>query len=277
MEYYLFIKNVEVEKYKLIIIFDFIYAEDIIKYVRKKNKYCKIIYWLWDTVGTAGVTNSEKGLSNFKDLIKKQKLYNFIVSSFDKEDCIKYRLKYNNSTTYRYVLPNVKLKYDTFFCGREKGRINILVKLNNILSKVQVNSKIIICLTKKDDFKNNTDIKSKDLNLLYNKFEIIFSKISYKEILRYINESRCLIDIVQCGQKGLTWRALEAIFYRKKLITNFKEIREYDFYKKENIFILGEDNINNIRDFIYSEYVDVPENIIKKYTIDGWIENFINF
>ncbi|MBM6727493.1 hypothetical protein [Megamonas funiformis] len=277
MEYYLFIKNIEVEKYKLIIIFDFIYAEDIIKYVRRRNKYCKIIYWLWDTIGSAGVTNSEEGLKHFKDLIKKQKLYNFTISSFDKNDCIKYKLKYNNQTTYRYNLANVKLEFDTFFCGREKGRINYLIELNDLLNNVMINSKIIICLTKKNDFKNNTNIENERLSLLCNKFEIIHSKIDYKEILNYINKSKCLIDIVQNGQCGLSWRALEAMFYRKKLITNFKDIKEYDFYKKDNIFIIGEDDLNNIKNFVNTGYVDIPENIIKKYTIDGWIENFINF
>ena len=74
-----------------------------------------------------------------------------------------------------------------------------------------------------------------------------------------------------------SWRALEAMFYRKKLITNFKDIKEYDFYKKDNIFIIGEDDLNNIKNFVNTGYVDIPENIIKKYTIDGWIENFINF
>lgn len=140
-----------------------------------------------------------------------------------------------------------------------------------------INSKIIICLTKKNDFKNNTNIENERLSLLCNKFEIIHSKIDYKEILNYINKSKCLIDIVQNGQCGLSWRALEAMFYRKKLITNFKDIKEYDFYKKDNIFIIGEDDLNNIKNFVNTGYVDIPENIIKKYTIDGWIENFINF
>lgn len=61
------------------------------------------------------------------------------------------------------------------------------------------------------------------------------------------------------------------------MITNFKDIKEYDFYKKDNIFIIGEDDLNNIKNFVNTGYVDIPENIIKKYTIDGWIENFINF
>ena len=38
-----------------------------------------------------------------------------------------------------------------------------------------------------------------------------------------------------------------------------------------------ESAVNNIKNFVNTGYVDIPENIIKKYTIDGWIENFINF
>lgn len=76
------------------------------------------------------------------------------------------------------------------------------------------------------------------------------------------------------------WIELESFrsnVLQKKLITNFKDIKEYDFYKKDNIFIIGEDDLNNIKNFVNTGYVDIPENIIKKYTIDGWIENFINF
>ena len=61
------------------------------------------------------------------------------------------------------------------------------------------------------------------------------------------------------------------------MITNFKDIKEYDFYIKDNIFIIGEDDLNNIKNFVNTGYVDISQNIIKKYTIDGWIENFINF
>ena len=118
--------------------------------------------------------------------------------------------------------------------------------------------------------------KDKEYSLLEQKF-LMEKGINYEQILKYIAESKCIIDIVQEGQEGLTWRPLEAMFYRKKLITNFKDIKEYDFYKKDNIFIIGEDDPSNIKNFVNTGYVDIPQNIIKKYTIDGWIENFINF
>lgn len=103
--------------------------------------------------------------------------------------------------------------------------------------------------------------------------KLISNNISYSEILNNISQSKCLVDIVQDGQEGLTYRPLEALFYNKKLITNNKTITEYDFYKEENIYILGKD-ARSLKKFIESDFVPWNEKIVKKYTIENWIKNF---
>lgn len=64
------------------------------------------------------------------------------------------------------------------------------------------------------------------------------------------------------------------MFYKKKLITNFIKIEEYDFYNKNNIFIIGKDNIECINDFLEKPYKDINEKIVNRYLPKGWIENF---
>ena len=99
--------------------------------------------------------------------------------------------------------------------------------------------------------------------------------MNYADVISMEIKSKCILDIVQPGQRGITWRPLEALFYRKKLITNYKNIKNYDFYRKENIFILGEDNMSIIKSFINSEYVEIPSNIVNKYQWAGWMKNLI--
>ena len=61
---------------------------------------------------------------------------------------------------------------------------------------------------------------------------------------------------------------------KKKLITNNKDIINYDFYNSNNIFVLGEDNLDNIKEFIEKEYVEIDEKIINYYDFYEWLKRF---
>lgn len=260
-------KNISLEKYDIIILLQCIEADKIIKYIRKKNKKCRIIYWLWDTIGTLKnpvLYDFEKETINLISL--KDKLdYKCEIWSFDRKNCSEYNLYYNNQFLYKYNIKSTIKKYDCFFIGQDKGRLNLLLELEQILKSKNLNYKFLVKIKKISNYNMNTNI------------DFINKNIDYKNILKYISESKCLIDLVQKKQSGLTWRPLEAMFYKKKLITNFEKIVEYDFYNSKNIFILGRDDISNIGKFINSEYEEVPKDIVNKYTIYGWLKNFIKF
>ena len=175
----------------------------------------------------------------------------------------KYNLYYNNQVAYKIDRIQQDIKYDFFFSGKDKERLKIIEELKGKLKNYKWKILILPDKGKKYNEEEKTYILS---NIL-----------PYSKIINYVNKSKCIVDIVQKEQGGLTWRPLEAMFYKKKLITNFEKIVEYDFYNPKNIFILGKDNIDNIKEFINSKYEDVPEKIINKYTINGWLNNFINF
>ena len=64
---------------------------------------------------------------------------------------------------------------------------------------------------------------------------------------------------------------MESLSFRKKLITNNPHIKEYNFYRSNNIFILGEDNPEYLKDFLEKEYEDIPFGIIAEYDVNAWI------
>ena len=99
--------------------------------------------------------------------------------------------------------------------------------------------------------------------------------ISYEEYLEYVKKSRCIIDIYQVGQSGLTRRPLEALFYNKKLLTNNPWIVEFDFYQKSNIFLLQELNIAEIQKFMQQPSTLIPDMVKMKYDIHSWLEKFM--
>jgi len=59
------------------------------------------------------------------------------------------------------------------------------------------------------------------------------------------------------------------------LITNYKEIKQYDFYNPNNIFILGVDDIERFKVFMSTKFEDVPKEYVNKYTFRGWLSNMM--
>ena len=62
----------------------------------------------------------------------------------------------------------------------------------------------------------------------------------------------------------------------KKIITNKQDINKYDFYNSNNIFILGKDCIDDLKDFIISPYKDIPYEIEKKYDLEYWVDEYFH-
>lgn len=252
--------NIDLKKYTTIILYECNYPDKLIYYIRKKNNNVRIIYWLWNTIGKSGY-NSKKYFLNLLDKRNNPK-YKFDIYSFDKKDCLQYNLKYNNQVSYKINISTPqKIKYDFIFCGRDKNRFCIIKDLINKLKDKKF--KILLSPDK------NKKYDSSDYKYFIN------TPISYDELITYVNQSKCIIDIVQENQNGLTWRPLESMFYKKKLITNFKQITSYDFYNKHNIFILGIDNIEHINYFLKTPYHDINKKIIYNYLPQGWLNNFL--
>lgn len=77
--------------------------------------------------------------------------------------------------------------------------------------------------------------------------DFVYRRLSNVENNKKIMQSKNIIDCPKEGQTGLTIRTFEALGSSKKLITTSKSIRNYDFYKPENIYIVdGEIDSNNI-------------------------------
>ena len=96
------------------------------------------------------------------------------------------------------------------------------------------------------------------------------------DILDYISKSKAIVDFQGDWQHGITLRPLEALFYGKKLITNSKEVEKMDFYRPGNVFCTYKDDISNINKFLDSPLEVIPDEVIKKYDLTGWVERFQN-
>lgn len=233
-----------IHEYNTIIISTCMYSKLIYKYIRKRTN-AKIIHWYWNPIIDS--INPEEIKSNDCE-----------VWSFDEKDCKDFDLNYIPTYYFNTIeLPKQKIIHDIYFIGADKGRLNKLKQLEEEFIQRGLKTKFHITKSKNSD--DNTY-----------KFK---SPISYYEALKDISSSKAILDYVQEGQSGLTQRPMESIFYNKKLITNDRNIVKYDFYNKNNIFIIGMDDIDNINCFLNSPYEPISEEIIKKYDFGTWLKN----
>ncbi|MDE1190525.1 MAG: hypothetical protein PW786_00025 [Arachidicoccus sp.] len=101
--------------------------------------------------------------------------------------------------------------------------------------------------------------------------------VSFEKNIQMAKSAKVLLEFVNISfHKGLTFRALEALCFDKKLITNNPEIVHYDFYKKENIFIIGQDDDLQLENFINSSYVAIAPSIKEKYSFTNWIKYILD-
>jgi len=88
-------------------------------------------------------------------------------------------------------------------------------------------------------------------------------------------ESKCIVEICEEGQIGLTLRPFDALFTRRKLITTNRQIKFMDFYHPNNIYIIEDELLSGIENFMVKSYKQISDEIINKYEIKNWImKNF---
>lgn len=220
-----------------------------IKYIKKKTNK-RVIVWYWNIV-----TRRELDPEYCKKL-------GCETWSFDREDCIKYKMNFGD--TYYFPISgmsDVGEDYDLCYIGMDKkGRIDMLNKFQTYMYSRGLKYKFI--LTKSPTEKSKKEYQYSE-------------RIAYEKVLEYISKSRAILDLNLENQTGMTLRPLEANFMKKKLITNNKNIVNYLAYGKENTFIIGEDNLEQLEEFIKKPYVEVDPEINKHYYFENWLKRII--
>ena len=229
--------------YERVIVFDYFATPQMMRRIKKRYPNVDLILWAWNT--------APENIEEFKKYCT--------VYCFDHASCEKWGLNYN--TQFYFETKEDKWKQEkksVYFIGADKGRYDNLCKVATVLENNGISYKFEILSSNNIQNENDT-------------ITILQKPKDYEYIIQQIKKSACILEIVKDGQDGISLRALEALFFRKKLITNDTKIREYDFYKKKNIFILGVDQIEELNVFINEPYEEVPNDIKKEYTYEMWL------
>ena len=251
--YSLFIRDWEkkIQECDCCIVFDQAFSISLIKCINAFNPKIKIIVYLWNPVF--------KNLSFIKNLAKIKSYIS--IYSFDKNDCKKYGFIFSPMIyNFDVNISDSDIEYDVVFVGYSKNRSSLLKEL--YLKLILMRKKLFFYVL------DNVNIKEKM------PFELHNSYLDYNIYKEAMKKSRALLDIVQENQIGLTIRSMEAMCYKKKLITNNRDIISYDFYNRNNIFVIGIDDIDKLDDFLKLPYKPIDQEIIKEYNFIDWVKSF---
>lgn len=200
----------------------------------------------------------DSGASIHPQILRK---YNITGMSWDKLDCEKYHLEYVRPAFDVGIIHDNKtdFKFDACFIGKDKGRYDLIMKIKDVLLRAGSNPYIRI---------------SPDYSFLKFLKKGYSVPIPYSSYIEIVKSSKCVIDIVQEGQTGTTMRIMEALFSGKKIISNNKYLKNYDFYHPANIFII-EDSLNDIPNFLNIPSVKIDEKILDNYKFSVWINTLL--
>ncbi|WP_293941106.1 MULTISPECIES: hypothetical protein [unclassified Sphingobacterium] len=100
-----------------------------------------------------------------------------------------------------------------------------------------------------------------------------YDGITYLENIDLVRQSKALADFSNYLHDGLSFRALEAIGFNKKLITTQKSIQKYDFYQPDNILIIDPTtDYNQVITFLNTPMREIDPLIKRKYSFSNWIK-----
>ena len=246
----LFNKKILNSKYKYIIIQDSIITEQFLRWIQKNCSDSKIIFQYNNMVGKA------------HHLLPRQIPQGIEIWTYDKHDSQKYGIRLSKHGGYytAFIGKKREKKYDVMYVGKDKGRAEDILNIKKKIEEMGLTTKFMIM--------PSTRISKKK--------SYYSEPISYENVIKLVTESRAILNITLPQQTGATLRDYESIYNEVKLITTNQDIASFDFYRKENIFIIGKDNFSDLGEFIKTPFVSLDREILRKYSLDEAVKEWIN-
>ena len=227
--------------------------DDVLKRIKEKSK--KTVGYQWD------------GFERYPQIRSKLHFFDdFFV--FDEKDV---NLEENRSLITNFYFDhllegNQQIKSDVYFIGshianRMPKLLDVAVFLKNKNLKLDIN----VVGSGRKYRENHSEMG----------VNFITAPFDFQTNYQHIGETKAVLDLLNDVHSGLSLRVFEALGFRKKLITDNLEIKKYDFYNPEKIFLLQERNWEDLPGFINAPYQSQPENNESKYSFKNWLHHIL--
>lgn len=182
--------------------------------------------------------------------------------SYSKEDSEKYDMQYLPNFYFKQRTKEIQAENDVYTVMGDATRKELLEKIAMKLKEKNLKYSL------------NLIVEKNDINSV--KINISKEKILLQEVLENYSKSRAILELVRERNIGTnTFRTIECLGLKRKLITNNKKILNEDFYNENNILVIDENNIEIPLSFISSPYEEISKEILEKYYIDNWINKLL--
>lgn len=228
------------------------YDYSILARIQSLGENIKFILLFLNPLSRPGAKKAKEIIGNFRfDLIY----------TFDKADAENFDFKYTECIySHNLINGSYTEQSDLFFIGRAKDRLPLLHSIYQKLS-----AKGLLCRFRIIDV--NKKLQKKNTNIVYNE------SMSYKEVIKNVMSTNCIIEVLQGIQSGMTLRTYEAFCYNKKLLTNNKKIIDSPYYNSKYISVF--ETIDDIDiDFIQRDEI-VDYNYSGEYSPIHFIEQIL--
>lgn len=228
----------------------------------------KLVLYMWDGLHK----------QNTKGIEKKWKLYD-AVYTFDRIDyeANRDRLKFLPLYYYGEYLPkdvrspnSSDFSYDVSFIGT--GHADRVKVVREVMRECEKNGKrtfSYVFIPHPLVFWWNK-LKNRDFKGV-SQHDVHFQMLPFERLYQIYADSRCIVDVENPGQHGLTMRSIEIIGLKRKFITTNADIVHYDFYNPNNILVIDRKNPAVDMRFFDKPYEELPREIYDKYSLRSWI------
>lgn len=230
--------------------------EDYLKYLKKKYPRCHLVFFPY---------NSAFSYSNDR-IVFFEKNYDYIVTSERKDHEERGWLYYAGVYSKLPELSLAQIKEsDVFFVGSNKGRLQMLYAIYEKLSAIGLKCDFYITNVATDEIRDYSGIH-------FNQW------LDYKEVIEKACKTNCLLEVLQKGQDGITYRQVEAVTYGIKLLTNYMNISKEHYYNPKQMSIFRSVDDIDI-DFVKMKYETTAfpyDGSLSPYKRIQWLDNQIH-
>ncbi len=100
--------------------------------------------------------------------------------------------------------------------------------------------------------------------------DLVFHPLPKSEIIMNYQQGIAILDITHENQNGLSMRTIEAIGIGKKLVTNNCDVKGYDFYSSNNVFLLDSAVSPHLNEDWFRLPYKYSDETRQRYSIDNW-------
>lgn len=251
--------KVEVEK--VILVFGgYFFTSKHILALKKSFPNAEFIYYNRDSI------------KNYPHILSFCNLFE-VKYSFDRNDCEKYGFKFlplfytykkTNSDVNSYYASSI-MTYNSYKVKCLLNTLNFLPKNKNLFIYIFVPSKVKYFIIFALSVLKKNPMLRKYLHR---------NSLTNIETEQIFNSSQIILDFPLQNQNGLTIRTLDALYLHKKIITTNVNIKEYEFYCPENIYIFPNSSKNEEKAFFNSDF-NTDYLLSDNYSIEYFVKQLL--